>query len=177
MFFGDRFDVAGGGLEKIERRQFDVERCGRVEFECVRTRRAFGCGWRVGAGALDSASAAGSAAGDRGAAGSVAAGSGAIVAAGSAVPVVVGIAVAPGMAQLDSEAAGAGAVANGWACGAGVGAMGGVGVAASMEAPGTERVGNADADWLAEVGGAADAVAVGPRRSTQARRSSRLACR
>lgn len=50
---------------------------------------------------------------------------------------------------------------NGCACGAGVGAMGGVGVAASMEAPGMARVGNADADGLAEVGGVVGAVAVG----------------
>ena len=65
------------------------------------------------------------------------------------------------MAQLDGEAAAAGGAVNGWARGAGVGAMGGLGVAASMEAPGTERVGHADADGLAEVAGAADAVAVG----------------
>jgi len=43
-----------------------------------------------------------------------------------------------------------------------VGAIGGVGVDASMEdAPGTEAIGNADADGLAEVGGVAGAVAVG----------------
>lgn len=51
---------------------------------------------------------------------------------------------------------------NGWACGAGVGAIDGVGVDASMEAaPGTETIGDADADAFAEVGGVVGAVAVG----------------
>ncbi len=51
---------------------------------------------------------------------------------------------------------------NGWACGAGVGAIGGVDVDASMEAaPGTETIGDADADGFAEVGGVVGAVAVG----------------
>lgn len=50
---------------------------------------------------------------------------------------------------------------NGWACGAGVGAIDGVGVDAWMEAPGMERGGNADVDGLAEVGGVVGAVAVG----------------
>ncbi|MDP9582570.1 UNVERIFIED_ORG: hypothetical protein J2791_001852 [Burkholderia contaminans] len=58
---------------------------------------------------------------------------------------------------------------NGWACGAGVGAIDGVGVDASMEdAPGTEAIGNADADGLAEVGGVAGAVAVGVVAATEA---------
>lgn len=51
---------------------------------------------------------------------------------------------------------------NGWACGAGVCAIGGVDVDASMEAaPGTETIGDADADGFAEVGGVVGAVAVG----------------
>lgn len=51
---------------------------------------------------------------------------------------------------------------NGWGCGAEVGAIGGVGVDASMEdASGTEAIGNADADGLAEVGAVVGAVAVG----------------
>lgn len=58
---------------------------------------------------------------------------------------------------------------NGWACGAGVGAIGGVGVDASMEAaPGTETIGDADADGFAEVGGVAGGVAVGVVAATEA---------
>jgi len=50
-----------------------------------------------------------------------------------------------------------------------VGAIGGVGVDASMEAaPGTETIGDADADGLAEVGGVAGAVAVGVVAATEA---------
>lgn len=62
MFVGDRFDVAGSGraLEQVERRQFDAERRGCVEFEGVRARLARGVS---GAGEPAAAGAAGSVAG------------------------------------------------------------------------------------------------------------------
>ncbi|CAG9242310.1 hypothetical protein BDI4_1170003 [Burkholderia diffusa] len=91
---------------------------------------------------------------------SVVSGGGAVVTAGMAMPVAAGVAPVPGMMdQLADAAAGAGGVVNDWACGAGVDAMGCAGVAVSMDPPGGEKVGIADTDAVAEVGGAADAVA------------------
>ncbi|UKD10693.1 hypothetical protein L3V59_13580 [Burkholderia aenigmatica] len=120
MFVGDRFDVAGCGLEQVECRQFDVERRGRVEFERVRARLASrgvgGGGDAASIGAAGSVAAAvaastggatGSAGTDRLAPGSVAAGCG-----GAMVDAAAGVAATFDTDQLAGDEAGAGGVAN-----------------------------------------------------------------
>lgn len=137
VFLGDRFDVVGRGLEQVERRQFDVERRGRVEFERVRARRAGG--GAAGAGSVVSiASVAGAPMGG------IATGGGAeMTVAGVGGRFAPGTVAAGGVAvtscdtdQLADEAAGAGCVVSvGVATAAGTVAIDGacVAVAAPMD--------------------------------------------